>query len=265
MALTDIHLLHPVDGVLESGGLEEPQEAPARAVLPRAFGTGPPQAFAGADVTGIAPWSTVTLLGSDIEGTNPITARNWSSSGGPVLSGSGTTRTYTAPGTLNGVSITFTYSVTASDGTATDTVVHTILPVTERAVVSSAEVPMRLMSVSAGTKTDGPGLVATSLITAVGNSGRTSAAAVAVAGGVTPGPRVGRFAGATLTAAAAWIAAARAGTASRTVTATVTAAGTIQTSSGVTRTVTATVTATGTRPVTGQSTRTVTATVTATK
>ena len=106
----------------------------------------PPTANAGADVAGIEPYTTATLTGTDVAGTNPITARSWSQVSGTAvaLTGTGATRTYATPGTLLGAALTFRYAVTASDGTVTDDIIHTVLQVNERAIIGGVQVPIQV-------------------------------------------------------------------------------------------------------------------------
>ena len=79
-----------------------------------------PSTNAGVDKTNIAQGSTVTLTAVDTPGTNPITSSSWAwVSGGtaPTLSGTGLTRTYTAPASQ----VTQVFRRTVSDGTLSDT------------------------------------------------------------------------------------------------------------------------------------------------
>lgn len=110
-----------------------------------------PVANAGAAQT-LEPYSTVTLAGTDSDSDGTVTAREWRQVSGTavVLSGATTaTATYEAPGTVPGASLVFAYKVTDNDGqTHEATVTHTVLPVTERAVVAGVEVPIRFSLVS---------------------------------------------------------------------------------------------------------------------
>lgn len=114
-----------------------------------------PTSNAGPDQTGIEPHSTVTLDGSgsfDPDGT--ISTYNWSVVGTtngaatPSLSGasSSPSRTFKAPGVLLGTDITCRLSVTDDGGatSATDDVVISVLPVTERWVTGGVEVPVEV-------------------------------------------------------------------------------------------------------------------------
>lgn len=106
-----------------------------------------PQANAGSDQNAIEPWASVTLIGTDVEETNPITSRSWSCVTVPGLAITATgpgTATYEAPASLNSQSLTFRYSVSASDGTTTDDTVHTVLPATEAYLQGSTWVPLRV-------------------------------------------------------------------------------------------------------------------------
>ena len=75
-------------------------------------------------------------------------------SGSPVvtLTGTGGTRSYKAPGTISGADLTFGLVVIDNQGGSSveDTVVHTILPASERAVVDGLEVPMEKSTIING-------------------------------------------------------------------------------------------------------------------
>lgn len=108
-----------------------------------------PTANAGPDQSNIEPWSTVLLDGSassDSDGT--VASYAWTQTAGTTvtLTGSGATRTYTAPGTLAGETETFSLTVTDNGGASStaDTVNISVLPVTERAVIGGVEVPMQV-------------------------------------------------------------------------------------------------------------------------
>jgi hypothetical protein len=114
-----------------------------------------PSSHAGASVANIEPYSTQTLTGTDNDTDGTIVTRTWRQvSGSPAvsLSGSGATRTYTTPGTLNGTSLVFGYTVTDNDGDTSPeaTVTHAILPVTERVVAGGVEVPARSRALKNG-------------------------------------------------------------------------------------------------------------------
>ena len=114
----------------------------------------PPSTSAGADQANVKPFSTVTLTAVDTPGTSPITSATWAwVSGGtaPTLSGTGTTRTYTAPIGLD--AITQIFRRTVSDGTLSDIddVSITTAPANRRIVVGGAEVPARIFIIGAVT------------------------------------------------------------------------------------------------------------------
>lgn len=104
-----------------------------------------PTVFVGSDKTDITPYSTVTLTATDTG--LPTSTRQWTQTAGePVtLSGATTdTATFTAPGTIDGDMLTFSY---VCDNSAPDTLNVYVWAVTERAVVNGAEVPLRLIDV----------------------------------------------------------------------------------------------------------------------
>jgi hypothetical protein len=111
----------------------------------------PPEAIAGANQSAIEPYSTVTLSGTDSDADGTITARAWTQTAGtPVvaLAGTGATRTFKAPGTINGTTLTFQYSVTDNEGaTGSDTLTVQVDPVTERAAVGEVLVPLEIRAV----------------------------------------------------------------------------------------------------------------------
>lgn len=92
---------------------------------------------AGSTVT-VEPWSTSPLQGSG--GNSNPTVQSWSQTAGPAvtLTGTGDHRTYIAPATVSGVTLTFVYNV---DG-ATAEVSHVVLPTTESDVVSRVRRPL---------------------------------------------------------------------------------------------------------------------------
>lgn len=110
----------------------------------------PPTVSAGADQANIEPYTTVTLTGTATDPGGTIASRTWRQvSGTPTVTLTGATTataTYKAPGTLNGTTLVFGFTATDDGGaTATeDTTTHTILPVTERAVIGGVEVPMEI-------------------------------------------------------------------------------------------------------------------------
>lgn len=88
---------------------------------------------AGADQVDVEPYATVTLTGV---GPGP-----WSQTGGTptvTLGGSGTTRTFEAPATMNGTTLTFTYG--------TDTMTVTVLPHNEWWRSGSTWAPLRIVA-----------------------------------------------------------------------------------------------------------------------
>ncbi len=114
-----------------------------------------PTCNAGDDMDGIEPWTTQVLAGSDNDIDGTVVSRSWRQIGGTlvVLSGTGASRTYIAPGTLAGVTLTFGYQVIDDSGgvSTEDTVTHVVLPATERAVIAGAEVPVQTCIVANGT------------------------------------------------------------------------------------------------------------------
>lgn len=109
----------------------------------------PPTANAGPDQSNVEPYTTVTLSGAasaDPDGT--VASYVWSQTAGPAvtLSGSGASRTFTAPGTLAGVSLTFQLTVTDNSGaTGTDTVQVAVLPAAERIMIGGTWQPARIV------------------------------------------------------------------------------------------------------------------------
>lgn len=95
---------------------------------------GGPTGSAGDPQIDIEPYSTVTLTGT---GTG-----TWSQTAGTsvTLGGSGNIRTFKAPGSLAGETLTFSFGG--------DTCDITTLPVTERMVRAGAEVPLEIQQVS---------------------------------------------------------------------------------------------------------------------
>jgi hypothetical protein len=108
----------------------------------------PPTADAGADQVDIEPYTTVTLSGSDSDSDGTVVTRTWAQTAGTsvALSGASTaTATFTAPGTIAGETLTFSYTVEDDGGDdATDSCSVTVLPVTERAAIGGVEVPMQI-------------------------------------------------------------------------------------------------------------------------
>lgn len=115
-----------------------------------------PTANAGPDQTNIEPWTTVTLDGTgSIAGSGSITGYSWTQTAGTSVSlssASAPNPTFTAPGTLAGVTLAFSLVVTNSYSQMSSpaTVNTTILYVSERAVISGSEVPVRTQVVQGG-------------------------------------------------------------------------------------------------------------------
>lgn len=102
---------------------------------------------AGSDQGSIEPWSTVTLAATVIDPQGTVVSTSWTQLTGPVvtLSGTGNNRTFSAPATLDGTTLTFRFTATNADSTtSTDDVAVEILPATEFKRVSGAWVPVRL-------------------------------------------------------------------------------------------------------------------------
>lgn len=113
-----------------------------------------PTCNAGNDLADIEPWTSQTLVGTDNDPDGTVASRAWRQISGTTvtLSGTGSTRTYVAPGTLAGATLVFGYQVTDNQGglSTEDTVTHTILAATERAVIGGVEVPARTVVVQGG-------------------------------------------------------------------------------------------------------------------
>lgn len=115
-----------------------------------------PTANAGSAQSNLEPYTTVSLAGTDSDSDGTVVSRQWRQiSGTPsvTLTNAGSaTATYTAPGTIAGTTLTFGYKVTDNSGgeSVESTVTNDILPVTERAVVSGAEVPVKTRVVQGG-------------------------------------------------------------------------------------------------------------------
>lgn len=108
-----------------------------------------PVANAGPDQT-VEPWSTVTLTGTETDADSNVTTRAWTQVSGTAmtLAGTGATRTFTAPGTLAGITLTFRYTVTDSAAaTGTDDVVITVLPASERVMIGGSWVPALMRTI----------------------------------------------------------------------------------------------------------------------
>jgi hypothetical protein len=144
-----------VGGNTATGTLSTASAVMATIVLEPGTGSNPPPtAVAGADQTGVEPWSTVTVGGSDTaRGTATIASILWEQMSGAdvtasLSSTSTATVTFTAPPTLYGSSVILQKTVTDSTGVSgVDQVQVDALPVTERAVVNMAEVPGRFFAV----------------------------------------------------------------------------------------------------------------------
>jgi hypothetical protein len=111
------------------------------------FSNQPPFASAGSDQTSIEPWSTVTMIGTDSDSDGAVASRTWRQVSGTAvtLTGSGNTASYTAPAAIISADLVFGYQVLDDLGatSAENTVTHTILPATERAVIGGVEVPIQ--------------------------------------------------------------------------------------------------------------------------
>lgn len=111
-----------------------------------------PVVTAGTDQTSVEPWATVTLTATVSSGT--ATSYTWTQAGGtPVtLTGTGATRTFTAPPSADGSSLLFSLTAANAAGLVStpDTVVVSVLPVTEFAKVGGAWSPRRLRKRSGG-------------------------------------------------------------------------------------------------------------------
>lgn len=114
-----------------------------------------PTANAGTSLEDVEPGTVVTLDGSgsaDPNGT--ITTYLWEQQIGATvtISGTGSTRTFTAPYTLAGDLLAFKLTVTDNNGaTAESSVTYTVLPCMERAVIGGVEVPLIPKAVIGGT------------------------------------------------------------------------------------------------------------------
>lgn len=104
-----------------------------------------PVADAGENQTGVVPGQTVTLDASESTDDGSITGYDWEQTiGSPTvtLSGSGATRTFTAPPTLTGTILTFQVTVTDNDSnTDTDTCTVAIEPASMRIMTASGIEP----------------------------------------------------------------------------------------------------------------------------
>lgn len=108
----------------------------------------PPVSDPGTGLTDVEPGTVITLNGggsADPDGS--LVSYSWAQTTGPAvtLSGSGVTRTFTAPATIAGTVLGFTLTVTDNQGAQNAaTVAHSILPCTERAAVGGVWVPVRM-------------------------------------------------------------------------------------------------------------------------
>jgi len=97
---------------------------------PSPIGNLPPVANAGDDQAGIEAGSLVTLAGTDSDPDGTVVTRVWRQVSGPAveLTGSGSSRTYTAPTSEDGATLVFGYQVFDDFGLASaeDTVTHTV-------------------------------------------------------------------------------------------------------------------------------------------
>lgn len=108
-----------------------------------------PSSIVDADVlSGVEPGRTVTLTITDSDTDGTIVTRTLTQVAGPTVTlsgsgGSGSTRTFTAPYTLAGTTIQFTYQVTDDDGATSvaDGVSIDILAATERIVTVGGATP----------------------------------------------------------------------------------------------------------------------------
>lgn len=104
----------------------------------------------GADVAAIEPWSPVTMT---LTAAGAPTGYVWRQTSGPTvtLTGTGATRSYTAPGLLATTTLTFAAkaSYASGDFSVEDFVNHEVLYAPERAIINGAEVPIEIMNVKA--------------------------------------------------------------------------------------------------------------------
>lgn len=113
-----------------------------------------PVANLGPDVGDIEPYSMQVVDGTASTDSNggTIVAYSFRQISGPAVSlgGTGATRTYKAPGTLAGTTVTFGLIVTddQNGNSSEDTVIHTILQVNERAIVGGVQVPIETRGVT---------------------------------------------------------------------------------------------------------------------
>jgi hypothetical protein len=128
-------LLSGGDGVSQSG-LTMTASSPQFKSYPSTLVIAPggPTGSAGDNQFDIEPYSTVSLTGY---GTG-----TWAQDSGTevTLDGAGNTRTFKAPGTIAGETLTFSFGG--------DTCDVAVMPVTERMVFDGAEVPLEIQQVS---------------------------------------------------------------------------------------------------------------------
>jgi hypothetical protein len=105
----------------------------------------PPTANAGADQANVEPGTLITLTGTDSDSDGTVTSRSWSQVGGSptvTLSGTGQNRTFVAPATTAGTTLTFRYSATDNSGaTTTDDMTVTVLQASDFIMQSGVWVP----------------------------------------------------------------------------------------------------------------------------
>lgn len=113
-----------------------------------------PTADAGSDQINIEPVTIVTLTGTDSDSDGTVVTRTWRQISGlsVVLKGTGATRTYMSPLSNQGATLVFGYQVTDNSGAVSteSTVTHTVLGVTERAVIDGYETPIGTKAVIDG-------------------------------------------------------------------------------------------------------------------
>jgi hypothetical protein len=107
-----------------------------------------PTCNAGADQTGVEPYSVVTLSGTDSDSDGTIASRAWSGTGFTFLTGqTSATATAKVRGSIAGETLTATYTVTDNGGaTASDTVNVTVLPVVTRVCIGGVLQPLEIRS-----------------------------------------------------------------------------------------------------------------------
>lgn len=109
-----------------------------------------PSASLGDDVVDIEPWTTVTMT---LTAAGSPTGYVWRQTAGPTvtLTGTGNTRSYTAPGLLESTTLTFAAKASYAGGgfSVEDFVNHDVRYAPERAIIGGAEVPLQIMNVKA--------------------------------------------------------------------------------------------------------------------